>query len=295
MEDVRKVKEFVLAHRSKKDSKTDEKQKPEPPSNSNGHSHESENKAEEGTGEASALKTYLLNAHKTEQYIKPETGTNNSKKGLNQKEVMSLGGIKKMDVTNHLFIDLYKTVRQYMINKKFSICYKNAVSKAEIKIIFLIDSSSSMLQNKQIAFVKGIINQTFYQYKTKKISCALITLTNGTANLLLPLTTDKDALETAVKQLRTGGKTNLKAGLKLVHRLLKSQEKTNNLHQLFVLTDGQINTGETNHPFSETVDYYKTFLKFVQTTVIDMEKGFVRLGLAKQFATQINSRYQSIN
>ena len=37
--------------------------------------------------------------------------------------------------------------------------------------------------------------------------------------------------------------------------------------------------------------YYRTFLKsLVQTTIVDMEKGFVKLRLARQLAHQINSR-----
>ena len=291
-QDVLKVKEFVLAHRSKTNSKVNEEQDPPSGRTTNpGNKTEKQKEAEQSAG----LKEYLVHAHKTEQYLKPEPTSSDSKKGLNQKSLTSFAVHKKNNATDSSLIDLYKTVKKYIIHERFSICYKTTVSKAGTKIIFLIDSSSSMLQNKQIAFVKGMINQTVHRYRKNKICYAVIALSNGTARVAAPLTMDRSILETAVEEIRAGGKTNLKAGLNLVYQLLKSQEQKMNLHQLFILTDGQMNVGETSQPFSETVNYHKTFLRFVQTTVVDMERGFVRLGLAKKFATQINSRYQLIN
>jgi magnesium chelatase subunit D len=295
--DVQKVKDFVLSHRSKTNSQSKEKQESNQyPNQDKNDSSLDENQNKEHSESESGLNDYLLNASKTQQYLKIDSSDNFSKKGLKLKAIDSQSSVKLNNTNNNSSIDLLETVKDYITHSQLTIKYKAAISKSEIMMLFLIDSSSSMLQNKQMAFVKGIIEQTTNQYKNKKIKYSAIALTNGTAKVLTQLTTDVEELTSSIKQLRTGGKTNLKAGLKLVHQLLKWNGTKNNPYHLFILTDGQINAGESDNPFQEAVTFYKTFLKaLVHTTIVDMEKGFVKLGLAQQFAYQINSRYQLSN
>ncbi len=296
-EDVQKVKDFVLSHRSKTNSQNKEKQESnQPPNQDKNDSSSDENQNKEHSESESGLNDYLLQASKTQQYLKIDSSDNFSKRGLKLKTLDPQGGIKQYKKDTNLSIDLLEIVKNYIAYNQLTIKYKAAVSKSEVMMLFIIDSSSSMLQNKQIAFVKGIVAQTANQYKTKRINYSAIALTNGTAKVLTQLTTNTKDLISSMNELRTGGKTNLKAGLKLVHQLLKLNGTKNNPYHLFILTDGQINAGESDNPFQEAVTYYKTFLKsFLRTTIVDMERGFIKLGLAKQFAYQINSRYQLSN
>lgn len=286
IDDIEQVKDFVLAHRSKTNSQNQEKSQQAPPAdqgNDNGSSDHTENE--------SGLNEYLLNARKTQQYLKIDSSDQSSKKGLTLKAIDKLSGSKHPDHSNRS-IDLLETVKNHLIHGKLKLSYKGEVSKSEVGMLFIIDSSSSMLQNRQVALVKGIIEQTALQYKNRKINYSAIALANGTANVLTHLTT-VEGLTSSVKQLRSGGKTNLKAGLRLIHQLLKGDGGKNKSHHLFILTDGRINAGESENPFQEAVAFYKTFLKqLVRTTIVDMEKGFVKLGLAKQLADQLHSRYQ---
>ena len=295
--DVQKVKDFILSHRSKTNSQSKEKQESDQsPNQDKNDSSSDENQNKEQSESESGLNDYLLHASKTQQYLKIDSSDNFSKKGLKLKVIDPKANIKQNNANANSSIDLLATVKNFITHNQLTIKYKATVSKSEVMMLFIIDSSSSMLQNKQMAFVKGIIEQTINQHNNKRINYSAIALTNGTAKVLTQLTTNVEELTSSIKQLRTGGKTNLKAGLKLVHQLLKLNGTKHNPYHLFILTDGQINAGESDNPFQEAVTYYKTFLKtLVHTTIVDMEKGFVKLGLAQKFAYQINSRYQLSN
>lgn len=149
-----------------------------------------------------------------------------------------------------------------------------------------------MVKDKQIAYIKGLVTQTIARYKTRRIKYAAVALTDGDAILLSAPTLHADGLINAVAQLRSGGKTNMKAGFSMISQLLKTniQEQVS----LYIFTDGRINAGTNADPFSEAVIFYKQHLKNIKTTVINNEYGFVKLGLAEKLANAINASYQLI-
>jgi magnesium chelatase subunit D len=115
---------------------------------------------------------------------------------------------------------------------------------------------------------------------------AAVALSNGDAQLLSSFTLDADLLMQTIALLKSGGKTNMKAGFTIVNQLIKPDS------HLYVFTDGKINAGT----FEETVSYYKTYLKQVRSaTVIDNDSGFVQLGLSQKLATAIGAKYNHIN
>jgi magnesium chelatase subunit D len=293
-EDVEQVKDFVLLHRTKTNSQQKEQSQSNPPDqHKNNNSSPDENQYAEQEEAGTGLSDYLVQANKTQQYLKINSSEQVSKKGLVLKTADAEIGCGQQRMYTSSSVDILATVKDYLTNDRLTVKFKSTVPKSEIRMLFLIDSSSSMLKNKQLALVKGIIEQTANQYKNRKIHYSAIALVNGTAKILMNLTGNAVELTTSIKQLRSGGKTNMKAGLKLVHQLLKNNRTKNKSHHLFILTDGQINAGESNNPFEEAIVFYKIFLKqLVQTTIVDMEKGFVKLGLAKQLAQQMHSRYQ---
>ena len=166
--------------------------------------------------------------------------------------------------------------------------YRAPVSKAGINVVFLVDSSGSMMKDQQIAFIKGLIHQTLTLHKNKRLKYAAVALSNGDAELVSALTTDTSALIQQIAQLNTGGKTNMKAGFELVRQLLHQQDKT----KLYLFTDGKINAGDTEQPFAEAVLYFQRFLAAIkETIVIDNESGFVKLGLSAKLAKAIGAKH----
>ncbi len=283
---LEKVAPLVLNHRAKHFPKNNE--------NDNGKSKENGNVNENENTENSGLSDYLLQATTTDQFLKIQIPEIQSKKGLLFKNQL----IQKNN--QHSFgeittgIDVLSSVKEYLTTQKFKAHYKKAVAQSKVHLVFLIDSSNSMVKNQQISFIKGLISETLLKFKNKKILLSAVALQNGTATVILKLTQNIENFIAEIQQLRSGGKTNLKAGLSLVHQLLKSktpQEVT----VFYVLTDGKINQGETENPFAEAVSYYKTYLRIPKnTTIIDTEKGFVKLALAKKLAEEMKVNYQLI-
>lgn len=187
-------------------------------------------------------------------------------------------------------IDVIKTVNQYVITNTFKTQFKNQQSEGKAILIFLIDSSSSMLKDQQIAFIKGMIEKTVERFHRKHVHYAVVALQQSDATLVTGLTKNANNVLTGIEKLTTGGKTNMKAGFRLLHQLLKhTMHKDCNLH---IFTDGRINAGDTASPFSEAVTYYKTFLKRIQDVhVVDNETGFVKLGRARELAKEIGAYY----
>lgn len=281
------VSHLVLLHRSKN--------KPNPPQNppSKNDNHSGQQEQENSNRqESSAMQEYLLQAKDSEQFLKMAIPLSEAKNGLTS---MKFGNLQQQNIgRTNAKIDLLETVKQYITHQKLAVYYTKLVLQSKTHLLFVIDSSSSMLKNQQIAYIKGLLITTLQKQLTKKISFSAIALQNGTAHYVVKLSQNADDFIASLQQLRSGGKTNLKAGLALVQPLLKSklpQEET----QLYILTDGQINQGETENPFQEAVAFFKSYLKlFKSTTIVDTEKGFVRLNLAEKLASEMRVKYQLI-
>ncbi len=290
---LEKVAPLVLNHRAKHFPKSNDNGNDNGNDNNNENANENQNENQNENIENSGLSDYLLQATATEQFLKIQMPKIESKKGLLFKNQLIQKNNQHPFGTVTTGIDVLSSVKEYLTTQKLKIHYKKAVSQSKIHLVFLIDSSSSMVKNQQISFIKGLISETLLQFKNKKILLSAVALQNGTATVILKLTQNVEKFIAEIQQLRSGGKTNLKAGLSLVHQLLKS--KTQEETVFYVLTDGKINKGETENPFAEAVSYFKTYLRISKnTTVIDTEKGFVKLALAKKLAFEMNVNYRVI-
>ncbi|SFD48466.1 Mg-chelatase subunit ChlD [Chitinophaga sp. CF118] len=210
--------------------------------------------------------------------MKYKAGKEEARKGL---KISAHRGIKEQIKATK--VDVLSTVKHYLLADKVDLKFRGNNTKADMQLLFLIDSSGSMVKDQQIACMKGLIQQTITHYKGKRLKYAAVALSNGEAQLLSPFTIDSDHMLHTIARLTSGGKTNMKAGFVLVNQLV------NNNVRLYIFTDGQINAGGSFH---EAVTYYKTYLrKIKETTVIDNESGFIQPGLSKKLATAIGAKY----
>ena len=215
-----------------------------------------------------------------------------------QKEEIQLSSIKTYKHTPYTSfpqpaIALVKTIKHYLATDTFKAFYKQARKKASAKVVFLLDTSASMGIDKQLAYIKGILQKTFSSYPNKKVSYAIVGLEQASAKIIQPFTDDKEQLSHITHTLRAGGKTNLGDAFFKVFELLKSINKKT--VQLFILTDGKANAGHDN-PFEYAVKTYKSYLsKLKHSTIIDTENSFVKLGRAKVLAERLHIRYVSLD
>lgn len=183
--------------------------------------------------------------------------------------------------------DLLATVTNYLVTGRPDVQYQRKASKAALSLLFLIDSSGSMIKDRQIAYIKGIIAETVTRYQHKRLRYGAVALTQGDAQLVSHYTTDADCFIQQISRLSSGGKTNLKAGLQLIQQM-QPADKT----QLYIFTDGKINTGGN---LQEAAIYFKQHLRGLHaTTVVDIESGFVKLGRAAELAKTIGANYLNL-
>ena len=187
--------------------------------------------------------------------------------------------------------DVRKTVTQYVATDRLEIKKKHEAINAQPKVVFLIDSSGSMLKDKAISYVKGLVNKTIQQ--GRKTGFAIIAIHHSKAQTLLPFSREAHKMEEALSRLPIGGKTNMIAGFDQLNQLVNPAQRLNT--QVFIMTDGRFNTGASGSVLDETVRAGLRQLRgFSSVTVVDSEQGLVRLGLARGFAQKIGSHYQSI-
>ena len=268
-ETVNAIADFVLNHR-----------KTETSPNQQNQSQQQENKSQEQASENTPLKeeNVLARIPKNTFKNKKVTTTNTIEQGVNA-NVNKEGAI--------VLTDTKKTVSQYLSTDKFELKTKRRNSLLKQHHIFLIDSSGSMLKDKIIAYAKGAVNIIAENSKTQHTQFSIVSLFNGEAQLVLSQTSILRELEKALMGLKTGGKTNLKAGFKQVKSICTDLDYHHNLH---IITDGKLNAGDN---LETTVLAFQTFCKGVNSTqVIDAEKGFVKIGEAFELSNRINANYE---
>ena len=187
--------------------------------------------------------------------------------------------------------DIRKTLTQYVATDRLEIKKKHEAINAQPKVVFLIDSSGSMLKNKAISYVKGLVNKTIQQ--GRKTGFAIIAIHHSKAQTLLPFSREAYKTEEVLIRLPIGGKTNMIAGFDQLNQLVNPAQRLNT--RVFIMTDGRFNTGAPGNVLDETVRAGLRQLRgFSSVTVVDSEQGLVRLGLARGFAQKIGSHYQTI-
>ncbi|MBE7647728.1 AAA family ATPase [Tenacibaculum finnmarkense] len=268
--DVDTIADFVLNHRSLNPNQNEQNQSPE-----NKNQPDSENPSETNASKEEKV-AFLIPKNKFQKQ-------KNSTKNTQENGINSI----KNSAGNSIITDTKKTVGQYLATDKFDLKTKRKSTLLKQHHIFLIDSSGSMLKNQIIAYAKGSVHKIAENSKNQNTQFSIISLFDGDAQLILNQTPILADVEIALKNLKTGGKTNLSAGFKLIKRNCANIDFNHNLH---IITDGKLNA-ENN--LEDTVLSFQTYCKGIdKTQIIDAEKGIVKIGEAKELANSIHANYE---
>lgn len=300
--DLKRVAPLVLAHRGKKDNPSQQQQRgggapPQSGSNEIQHKPEKEQPANEQTtagnsNQSSGVQDYLFKSVAVNAVIPVKPVKEEAKKGIiAAQHKLTAATIQRGRPVNSK-IDLVKTVQHFLLHNKCTIHYKQPIQREAIRLLFLVDSSSSMSAGKQIGMVKGMINAVVQRFKNKRLEIALVALSQGIAKLLTGFTENIEQALQQLATLRSGGKTNMLAGFEEVNRLMRKEKNGYNSF-LYVFTDGRINTGRSTNPFEEAVHLFRQQLHRLraQTYIVDTETGFLRMGIAKKLSKAIGCHY----
>ena len=159
-------------------------------------------------------------------------------------------------------------------------------------ILFVVDASGSMGARKRMVAVKGAVLSLLLDAYQKRDQVGLIAFRGQGAELLVPPTNSVELAERCLRQMPTGGRTPLAAGLQLADQVL-----THHLHRdaalaplLVLVTDGRPNAGPQAIQEARQVAWLLS-QKRITALILDSEQGFVRLGITRELAQLLQAVY----
>ncbi|MBO6163495.1 MAG: VWA domain-containing protein, partial [Lachnospiraceae bacterium] len=126
-----------------------------------------------------------------------------------------------------------------------SLRFQKIAGRGRINLLFLIDTSGSILADHRFANVKGYIISLLENSYARKIHVAIIRYGGGTASLELPFTTSAELAAKKIEGLRGGGSTPLIPALGIAAGIL-DRMKEEHVH-IYLLSDGRYDRSRTGH------------------------------------------------
>lgn len=176
--------------------------------------------------------------------------------------------------------------------------YKEKERKMSHIVIFVVDGSSSMGVEQRMTAAKGATLSLLMDCYQKRDKVSMIVFRKDRAETILPPTSSVELAVKRLKEIPTGGKTPLSAGLLEAYTLIKKMKikKPESRFLLLLLTDGKANVSLSGKPPLEEIQNICFMLKdFLSTDfiVIDTEKkdSFMKMDLAFRVAQWLQARY----
>ncbi|MGS2644706.1 magnesium chelatase subunit D family protein [Streptosporangium sp. G12] len=153
-------------------------------------------------------------------------------------------------------------------------------------VLFVVDASGSMAARQRMRAVKTAVLGLLLDAYQRRDKVGLVTFRGARADLVLPPTSSVEAGAARLRELPTGGRTPLAAGLLRAAEVLRVERlRDPSRRPLVVLvTDGRATSGtvEESHRAAG-------LLAGVAGVVVDCESGHVRLGLAASLAARMGA------
>ncbi|WP_392486527.1 magnesium chelatase subunit D family protein [Haloimpatiens sp. FM7315] len=246
--------------------------------------------------------------------VKDRKKRSGSGKRIKTKTSVSEGRYVRYKECNNKVKDLAfdATVRAAAPYQKFRNCEGSLaidIRKSDIKekvrekrtgatILFVVDASSSMGANKRMKEVKGAIMSLLTDAYEKRDKVGMIAFRKDRAEVLLNATRSVEMAKKQLEVMPTGGKTPIGFGLQKAYEVFKTCEKRDKeiVPVMVLVSDGRVNYhGDSKEPFKETLNIaHKIREKNIQSIVIDCERGFVKLEMAKEISKALKADYYKI-
>ncbi|MGY1698539.1 putative cobaltochelatase [Geodermatophilus sp. SYSU D00766] len=160
-------------------------------------------------------------------------------------------------------------------------------------VLFVVDASGSMGSRSRMAAVKGAVLSLLLDAYQRRDKVGLVTFRGTDADLALPPTWSVEAAAARLRELPTGGRTPLAAGLLRAADVLRVERVRDPRRRplLVVVTDGRA-TGARGSDALATAHAAAQRLAAGDTAavVVDCESGPVRLGLAGVLGAHLGAR-----
>ncbi len=165
------------------------------------------------------------------------------------------------------------------------------------EIFFIVDASGSMGAKKRMGAVKGAIYSLLQDAYEKRDRVALIAFRREEAEVLLPLTRSIELAQKSLDVLPTGGKTPLANGLALGRAQMEQLfYKDRHAKPICILvTDGRATFALDGNPVQSAMAEAEKMKELgIECIVLDTEREFITLGIAKKIANLLGARYYAM-
>lgn len=175
---------------------------------------------------------------------------------------------------------------------------KVRVGHASTLFVFVVDASGSMGVARRMASAKGAVLSLLHRAYEKKDRVAFIAFRKDRAEILLPPTRSVERATRTLRDLPTGGKTPLPAGIWKGIEVIRSElvKNRSTIPILVLITDGRGNVPIRDDVFADLASCAEEIRRRqLCAVVIDAERGRPRLGLARRFAGDCNAGYHLLD
>ncbi|SCG82166.1 magnesium chelatase subunit D [Proteiniborus sp. DW1] len=165
-------------------------------------------------------------------------------------------------------------------------------------IFFLVDASGSISAKKRMKAVKGAITSLLTDAYEKRDKVSLIAFRKESAEILLQPTRSVELARKHLKELPSGGKTPLSAGMNTAYNQINSQmiKDKDMIPFLVIISDGRANVSLTGEePLWEALKIAEKIReKEIKVLVIDTESGFLKFGVLRELSNVLGAEYLNI-
>lgn len=180
---------------------------------------------------------------------------------------------------------------------------KERVGKTSAVVLFVVDASGSMGANQRMESAKGAVLSLLMDSYQKRDKIGMVAFKGKEAELILPPCSSVDLALSCLRELPTGGKTPLSAGLSRALQLLQGELRKDEETKLMMvlISDGRANVGMGGKIRDELMEISERARHLgIHTIVIDtevVESSFmnIRLGYCLEIAEKCGGKYYPIS
>lgn len=190
-----------------------------------------------------------------------------------------------------------------IIVKDEDIREKERVGKTSAVVLFVVDASGSMGANQRMESAKGAVLSLLMDSYQKRDKIGMIAFKGKEAEIILPPCTSVDLALGRLRELPTGGKTPLSAGLSRGLQLLQGELRKDEESKLMMvlISDGRANEGmggkikDELMAISERIKHLGIHTIVIDSEVVDSSFLDMRLGYCHQIADQCQGKYHPLS
>ncbi len=189
-------------------------------------------------------------------------------------------------------------MKDSLIIKDDDLRYREKERRMSHTVVFLVDGSGSMGVAERMIATKGAILSLLMDCYQKRDKVSMILFRKDKAETILPPTSSVELALKRLKEIPTGGKTPLSAGLMEAYKLMKIMHFKEPQSRLlvFIITDGKANVSLSGgHVFEElkSICFMLKDFPLSDFIVIDTEKKdkFIKMDMARRIAEWLQARY----